>query len=129
MVELANQTITLLGVTHAYAPGDVSWGQAESSQIDTNAEGFVYQTAISAKTCTLKLRGIRNFHADGLVELAKGNRSQLLNGAATGADLVIDGRLLRQAILDLAEPEGLNEFPGVGVYNAVALRFRSLVQD
>lgn len=90
----------------AYAPGDISWGDAQSIGVDIDNNGQVLQAGFTRPSLQLNAKGIDAGIVRDLHESSKSIRLSLVTGIIPSPETIsVSGRSIR-AFLSKVEPSG-----------------------
>ena len=90
----------------ALAPGDVTWGEAQSVSIDIDNGGAVLQAGFARPSMQATFRGIKASNVSTMFEASKANRSSLILGNSPSTETIdISGRSM-SGFISKVEPSG-----------------------
>lgn len=98
-------SLTKIG-NYAYAPGDISWGEAQSISADVDNNGALLQVTFSRPSLQANGRGLKADDVSTLFEQSKSNRLSLLRGRIPTTQVIsVSGRTI-DGFITRVEPSG-----------------------
>ena len=114
----------------AIAPDDVTFGEAETKEIEAVQNCVPIKTQFVRRSATVKLRGLTRDQALVFIEEAKNTPKNIVNNITVGEDLTFNsGITLKQAFLVKATPTEPIQFNTTWVMPSLELEYHSKVFD
>lgn len=114
----------------AIAPDDVTFGEAETKEIEAVQDCVPIKTQFVRRSATVRLRGLTKDQALVFIEQAKNTPKNIVNNVSVGEDLVFNsGVTLQQAFLVKATPTEPIRFNDTWVMPSLELEYHSKVFD
>lgn len=110
----------------AYAPSDISWGDAQSIGIDVDNNGQVIQAGFTRPSLQLSAKGIDSGIVQTLHESSKSNRLSLVIGSTPSLkSITVSGRSI-QAFLSKVEPSGYITVAGHELIESCRINYEAI---
>ena len=110
---------------YAFDSGDISFGEAETRDIQINRNGDINTVQIRKESATFTLRGATDVDLIKFEAERANNVINLINGSAIGEDIAILGKTLFSALLYSVQPSAPISVAGNTIYEQITLEYRS----
>jgi hypothetical protein len=114
----------------AIAPDDVTFGEAETKEIEAVQNCVPIKTQFVRRSATVKLRGLTRDQALVFIDEAKNTPKNIANNVLVGQDITFNsGIVLKEAYLVKATPTEPIQFNTTWVMPSLELEYHSKVFD
>jgi hypothetical protein len=111
----------------AFDSGDVSFGQAETKDIQINRNGNINKVQIAKESVTFSIKGAIDADLGQFDSERSNNVLGLINGSVIGEDIDILGKTIYSAILTRVSPSAPISVNGVTIFEQIELEYASQV--
>lgn len=112
---------------YAFDSGDISYGEAESQDININRNSEIQTVQIRKESVTFTLRGATDTDLTAFEDERNTNIDALIAGTAVPENIDILGKTISSALLYSVTPSGPKYINGSTIYESIELEYRSQV--
>ena len=115
---------------YAVAPDDVTYGEAETKEIEAVQNCVPIKTQFVRRSVTIKLKGLTKDQAIPFIEQARNTPRNIVNNVSVGEDITLNsGVTIKDAVLVKATPTEPIQFNNTWVMPDLELEYHSKVFD
>ena len=110
----------------AFAPSDITWGDAQSVSVDIDNNGALLQAGFARPSLQANARGIDSNTVSGIFNESKANRSSLILGNSPSTETIdISGRSM-SGFISKVEPSGEIIIEGTAIVESCRITWEGL---